>query len=60
VNHFCEYDEHTNGRLGIAPCDEPAAAKWRGKWYCDDHLDSMEAHAGLIEALKEFQEEEPQ
>jgi hypothetical protein len=57
VSHFCEYDGHTNGRFGIEPCGEPAVAKWRGKWYCDDHLDSMEAHTGLMDALKEFAEE---
>jgi hypothetical protein len=53
VSHFCEYDAHTDGRLGIEPCGEPAVAKWRGKWYCEDHLESMEAHAELIEGLKE-------
>ena len=57
MSYFCEYDAHTNGRLGIEPCGEPAVAKWRGKWYCDDHLDSMEAHAGLMDELKEFEEE---
>lgn len=28
--HFCEYDAHTNGRLGIPPCGTLAVAKWRG------------------------------
>lgn len=40
--HYCEYDAHTNGRFDIKPCGAPATAKWRGKWHCDDHLDSME------------------
>jgi len=57
VNHFCEYDGHTNGRLGIEPCGQPAVARWRGKWYCDDHLESMEAHAELMDSLAEFERE---
>ena len=27
------------------------------KRYCDDHLESMEAHAGLMDALDEFERE---
>ena len=56
MNHFCEYDAHTNGSLGIETCGDPAVANWQGKWQCDDHLDSMQAHAGLMVALKEFEE----
>jgi hypothetical protein len=57
VNHFCEYDAYTNGSLDIEQCGEPAVGKWWDKRYCDDHLDSMEAYAGLMDALKEFEEE---
>jgi hypothetical protein len=53
VSHFCEYDAHTNGRLGIEPCGEPAV----GEWYCYDHLGSTEAQAGLMNALDEFERE---
>ena len=52
MSHFCEYDAHTNSWLGIEPCEEPAVARWRGKWYCDDYVDFMEAHAELMDALK--------
>ena len=40
--HYCEFDAYTNGRFGIEPCGAPATAKWRGKWYSDDHMESME------------------
>jgi hypothetical protein len=55
--HYCEYNAHTNGRLDIEPCGVPATGKWRGKWYCDDHPESMEGHAGLMHALNEFARE---
>lgn len=52
MSHFCEYDANTNGGLDIEQCGEPAVAKWRGNWYCEDLLESMEAHAELMEALR--------
>jgi hypothetical protein len=57
MSHFCEFDVHTNGKLGLPECGAPAVAKRRGKWYCDDHLESMEAHAGLMDVLDEFERE---
>ena len=56
-HHYCEYDAQTNGRIDIEPCGARATAKWRGKWYCDDPLESMEAHAGLTDPLNEFERE---
>ena len=57
--HFCEYDGGLRAHgLDVEPCGEPAVAKWRGKWYCDDHLESMEAHAELMDALANVSDEE--
>jgi len=30
---------HTDCRLGISRCGKPAVGKWRGHWYCSEHLD---------------------
>lgn len=54
MSHFCEFDAHTNGML--SPCGLPAVAKWRGKWYCEPHLESMEARAGLMDDLKALEQ----
>jgi hypothetical protein len=39
--------------LGTEPCGAPASVKIGGRWFCEDHADSMEAHAGLMGALRE-------
>ena len=51
--HYCEFDGYTNGMLDLEPCGAPASVKIEGRWYCEDHADSMEAYAELAEALRE-------
>jgi hypothetical protein len=53
--HYCEFDGHTNGILGLEPCGAPASVKIAGRWFCEDHADSMEAQAGLMDALREVE-----
>lgn len=57
MQHYCEFG-HTNGMLGIEPCGAPASVKIGGRWFCEDHADSVEAYNVLMEALRETEREE--
>jgi hypothetical protein len=57
MQHYCEFGP-TNTLLGIEPCGAPASVKIGGRWFCEDHADSVAAHAGLMDALREVQREE--
>jgi hypothetical protein len=57
--HFCEFDAYGMATAaGMEPCGEPAVAKWRGKWLCEDHLESMEAAYELADVLNNVTPEE--
>jgi hypothetical protein len=53
TQYYCEFDAHTNGMLGLEPCGAPANVKIEGRWFCEDHADSVEAFNELTEALRE-------
>lgn len=44
MGHTCEYDLHSCSSSdceAYEPCDEAASGKYRGRWYCPEHLDEM-------------------
>jgi hypothetical protein len=57
MQHYCEFG-HTNGMLGIEPCGARATGKFRGRWFCEDHLETMESNAELTDALANVSNEE--
>jgi hypothetical protein len=30
-------------------CGRPASAKWRGKWYCEEHMDAIERGMRMLD-----------
>jgi hypothetical protein len=59
IRHFCEYDGGLRAHgLNIEQCGAPATGKFRGQWFCEDHLDTMESTAELAHALANVSDEE--
>lgn len=57
--HFSEYDGGLSGHgLEIEPCGAPATGKFRGRWFCEDYLETMESNAELTDALANVSDEE--